>query len=33
MSSGAAHEARSLGSEHETDEDDDDDYVEALPLA
>ena len=33
MSSGAAHEARSVGSEHETDEEDDDDYVEALPLA
>ena len=33
MSSGAAHEARSVGSEHETDEDDEDDYVEALPAA
>ena len=29
----AAHDARSVGSEHETDEDDDDDYVEALPAA
>ena len=34
MSSGgltAAQEARSVGSEHETDEDDEDDYMEPLP--
>ena len=27
----AAQEARSVGSEHETDEDDEDDYMEPLP--
>ena len=29
----AAQEARSVGSEHETDEDEDDDYMEPLPAA